>query len=166
MVGRSLRLLLGGEHASPWRRVAAVALVLGVIVVHGCVTQGVLERMGDLGRSEAMPQRMEVAYVREMELSAPPVAAPAAPAAPVEPTAAVAPPKKKPKPKPKPPKAASAPELAASEPATVVAEAASAAASAASASQNCCCAPMAAFTLATWSRASASSSKTPISIPL
>ncbi|HEY9067260.1 MAG TPA: hypothetical protein VIO33_19920, partial [Burkholderiaceae bacterium] len=125
-----MRLLLGGEHASPWRRVAAVALVLGVIVVHGCVTQGVLERMGDLGRSEAMPQRMEVAYVREMELSAPPVAAPAAP---VEPTAAVAPPKKKPKPKPKPPKAASAPELAASEPATVVAEVASAAASAASA---------------------------------
>jgi hypothetical protein len=110
MVGRSLKLLFGGKRAAPRRRIALAALVLGVIAVHGCVTQGVLDRMAEFGRREALPPRMEVSYVREMALSAPPVAAPAAPAAPIAQAMAPAAPKHKPKPKPKPPKAASAPE--------------------------------------------------------
>ena len=87
----------------PWRRAALVLLTVVVVGVHGCVTQGVAERMIDFGQAQsAPPPRMEVAYVREMELSAPPVVAPAAP----PPVAAAA---TKPR-RPKPPKPASAPE--------------------------------------------------------
>jgi hypothetical protein len=64
----------------PRRRAALGAVVLGVLAVHACVTQGVANRMGDRGADAAMPPRMEVAYVRDMALSAPPpAAAPAAP---------------------------------------------------------------------------------------
>lgn len=87
---------------APWRRAALVTLTLVVIGVHGCVTQGVAERMIDFGRAQSAPSpRMEVAYVREMELSAPPVVAPA-----LAPPVAVA---AKPK-RPKAPKPASAPQ--------------------------------------------------------
>ena len=86
-----------------WRRAALVLLTLVVIGVHGCVTQSVAERMIDFGQAQsAPPPRMEVAYVREMEMSAPPVVAPAAP----PPVVAAA---TKPR-RPKPPKPASAPE--------------------------------------------------------
>jgi hypothetical protein len=132
MADRSLTRLLIGERATPRRRAALIALVIGVIAVHGCVTQGVFDSVAEFGRSDAMPPRMEVTYVREMEPSAPPVAAPAAPPAPVERVAAASAPKKKPK--PKPPKAASAPEPTPEPPAPVVAEAGAAVASAASAS--------------------------------
>ena len=83
------------------RRMALWALVIGVALVHGCVTQTVADRMIDIDKDSAMPARMEVAYVRDMALSAPPpTAAPAAPPAPSPVRAAVR--------APKPPKAASA----------------------------------------------------------
>jgi len=115
-----------------WRRAAWCLLVAAVLIAHGCVTRGVLERMGEAVDTRAMPARMEVAYVRELEQSAAP--APAAAAA--VPTAAAR------APRPKPPQAASAPkprEPAAKKPApaasapTDVAQAASAASDAASA---------------------------------
>ena len=59
------------------RRLAALALVLGVVAVHGCITEGIADRMADFSMAAAMPQRVEVAYVREMEQAAPVV--PAAP---------------------------------------------------------------------------------------
>ena len=92
-----------GAAPPAWRRAALVLLTLVVIVVHGCVTKGIAERMIDLGQAQPPPPpRMEVVYVREMELSTPPVVAPPAPAPPV---AVAAKPKR-----PKAPKPASAPE--------------------------------------------------------
>jgi len=93
----------GAGAAKPrWRRAALVGLTVVVIGLHGWVTQGVAERMAEFGQAEpAPPPRMEVAYVREMELSAPPVVAPVAP----PPVAAAARPKR-----PKAPKPASAPQ--------------------------------------------------------
>lgn len=108
--------LLFGPAARPGRRVAWLLLVLGVIGVHGCVTQRVAERMADLGADAAMPARVEVAYVREMALSTPPpTAAPAAP-----PAAALPPPRAR---APKPPKPASAPEARREAPRPVMAAA-------------------------------------------
>ncbi len=93
------------------RRIALLALVLGVVAVHGCVTQTLADRLVDLDREQAMPARIEVAYVRDMALSAPPpTAAPAA-----APTAA--PHRTRPAKVAKPAKPASAPEPAASVPA-------------------------------------------------
>jgi hypothetical protein len=130
-MARGLKVLFG--HAPRrGRLVAWAALVAGVIVVHGCVTEGVARGMAAGVADAALPPRMEVAYVREMAISAPPpTAAPAAPPAPVAamPTPR---PKPKPKPKPKPPRAASAPEPKASDPVEAL-DAASAPASAASA---------------------------------
>jgi len=86
------------------RRAAWFALVLGVIGVHGCVTDSVVDSLATVDADAAMPARMEVAYVREMTLGAPPpTASPAAP--PAAPVAATAPARK-----PKAPKPASAPE--------------------------------------------------------
>ena len=102
-MARGLTVLFG---AAPQRgrRAAWAALVLGVIGVHGCVTESVAERMATIDADTAMPARMEVAYVRELALSAPPpTAAPAAP--PATALATAAPPRK-----PKAPKPASAPE--------------------------------------------------------
>lgn len=119
-----------GAAAPRWRRTALVVLTLVVIAVHSCVTQGVAERMIDFGQAQPPPpSRIEVAYVREMELSAPLVVAPVAP----PPTAVAA----KPKPKrPKPPKPASAPapRIEPPEPALAAASAPDEAASAALAS--------------------------------
>lgn len=93
----------------PRRRAALAAVVLGVLAVHACVTQGVADRIGDLGADAAMPARMEVAYVRDMALSAPPPAAtPAAPPAVAPRPRAV--------PVPRPARKASAPPPAASAP--------------------------------------------------
>jgi hypothetical protein len=74
--GALWRTVLGA--GTPWRRrSAAIALVLGVIVVHGCVADRLAERMADLGAAaSAMPPRIEVVYVREMEPAVPPVVAP------------------------------------------------------------------------------------------
>lgn len=62
------------------RRVLWLALVVGVLVVHGFVTLGVVDRLAAVDTDRSMPARMEVTYVREMKLAAPPpTAAPAAP---------------------------------------------------------------------------------------
>lgn len=69
--------------ASPWRsvveaderwqrRVAALGVVIGVVVAHGCVADHLADRMADLNAEAAMPPRIEVAYVREMEMNVPP----------------------------------------------------------------------------------------------
>jgi len=101
-MARGLKLLFG-PAPSRTRRLGVIALVLFVLAAHGCVTQQVLSRMADIEAAQAMPARMEVVYVRDMELSAPPpTAAPAAPAA-------AAPPVMRAKPV-KPAKPASAPE--------------------------------------------------------
>lgn len=61
-------------------------LALTVTAVHGCVADGVAESMTESAASfngQAMPARIEVAYVKDMALTAPPATAPvpAAPAA-------------------------------------------------------------------------------------
>ena len=119
-----------GAAKPPWRRGALLVLTLVVVVVHGCITQGVAQRMIEFGQAEPPPpSRMEVTYVREMELSAPPVLAPAAP----PPVAVAAKPRR-----PKAPKPASAPqpriEPATAEPALAAASAPDEPASAALAS--------------------------------
>ncbi len=68
------------------RRTAWLAVLVGVIAVHGCVTRSVAQRMEALAADTALPPRIEVAYVREMALAAPPAAA--APAAPPQPRVA------------------------------------------------------------------------------
>ena len=108
--------VLFGAAPQRGRRAAWAALVLGVIAVHGCVTETVVERMASVDADASMPARMQVAYVREMALSAPPPAA--APAAP--PAAAMAPALPR---KPKAPKPASAPEPGPDKPRPVVAAA-------------------------------------------
>ena len=60
----------------PRRRAAAVALVAVVIAVHLFVTQRVSQRMADFAAMQAMPPRIAVTYVRELELAPPPAAAP------------------------------------------------------------------------------------------
>ena len=101
-MARGLNVLFGPAPRRG-RRAAWLALVIGVIGAHGCVTDSVVERMAAIDADVEMPARMEVAYVREMALSAPPpTAVPAAPLAVV--TAPAAHPRK-----PKAAKAASAP---------------------------------------------------------
>ena len=83
-----MSLLFGARPSRP-RRLGMAALLLFVLAVHGCVTQQVLSRMADSAAAQAMPPRIEVAYVRDMALSTPPpTAAPAAPPAPVRARAA------------------------------------------------------------------------------
>jgi hypothetical protein len=120
-------------------------LVLFVAVVHGCVALHLADRMADFSVVQAMPARIEVAYVREMALAAPPAAAPvvraAAPAprraakrpakaASAPPAAASvaepSPPEPRPEPVPEPAVAPQAAPAPAPEPATAVEAAASA----------------------------------------
>ena len=58
------------------------ALTAAVLLVHACVADHLADRMAELGVAAAMPPRIEVAYVRELELAAPPVVAPVVAAAP------------------------------------------------------------------------------------
>jgi hypothetical protein len=88
--------------ATARRRIAFAALVLGVLAVHGWLTGELAERMGSLDPATAMPPRIEVAYVRELALEAPPAVAP------VPPPPALTPARRPRAPKP----AASSPELA------------------------------------------------------
>lgn len=67
-----------------------LALALVVFSAHVAVTNHIAEGMIDFGAAQAMPARIEVAYVRELELAAPPAAA-APPVAPVAAPPAVAP---------------------------------------------------------------------------
>ena len=72
------------EAGQPWtRRLGALGLMIAVVVVHGCLAETVTDRMVDISVEAAMPQRIEVAYVREMEINEPPRFAPAAPLPPV-----------------------------------------------------------------------------------
>lgn len=103
--GLSLRGVAPADRPRRRRRQAALALLVAVVlVVHGCATQWLADRMGGLGLAEPMPERIEVAYVSDMAVGPAPLAAPAAPAMPLPPRAPVA----------APARAASAPEPAAS----------------------------------------------------
>jgi len=104
----------GGPRPERRRRITLALLAVVVLVIHGGVTRNLADRMLDFAKDSAMPQRIEVAYVREMTLAAPPpTAAPAAPPAP--------PARPRPIKRPKPPKPASAPPV--TEPAVAAASA-------------------------------------------
>ncbi|KQU74839.1 MULTISPECIES: DUF3108 domain-containing protein [unclassified Rhizobacter] len=130
--------LTGRLRATPRRRAALLALVLGVLGVHGCVTRQLADRMGAFSVAP-MPQRLQVAYVRELQPTVPVAVVPApkppppkrmaraaaaAPAlpSPVEPAASAVPVEPVPEPVPEivataePEPAASAPAAAASAP--------------------------------------------------
>lgn len=57
------------------RRVGLATLTVAVLLVHGCITGHLAQRMADITSAAAMPPRIEVAYVRELELAPPPVVA-------------------------------------------------------------------------------------------
>ena len=61
------------NRASPRRVLAGVGLVLVVMGVHVGVADGLARHARSLAGAPAMPARMEVVYVREMALAAPPV---------------------------------------------------------------------------------------------
>ena len=78
---------LFGAAPSRGRLAAWVGVVIAVVIVHAFVTRAVLAGMADKSDDDAMPARIEVAYVREMTLAEPPPMAAAAappPAAPSE----------------------------------------------------------------------------------
>ena len=62
--------------ATSRRRAAVLALVAVVIAIHGCVTDLLGRQLADFRLDAAMPKRIEVAYVRELESAAPLAAAP------------------------------------------------------------------------------------------
>ncbi len=66
-------LRLRGRRALAW-----LALVVGVLLLHGAVMNRVAERVAEFNLAHTMPQRIEVAYVRELAMVEPPVVAPAA----------------------------------------------------------------------------------------
>jgi hypothetical protein len=77
MAGRLNRLSgIQGAGRSWMRRAAVLALALAVIAIHGYVTAVLGQHLQFLHLDAGMPARMQVAYVRELELSAPPRAAP------------------------------------------------------------------------------------------
>jgi len=67
------------------RRTAQALLVLAVLAAHSWLGDELAERIDAFDPVRAMPPRIEVAYVRELELAAPPVVAPAPPAPPPAP---------------------------------------------------------------------------------
>ena len=76
MAERLIRLFglrLQGRRALAW-----LALVVGVMLLHGAVMNRVAERVAEFNLAHSMPQRIEVAYVRELAMVEPPVAAPVA----------------------------------------------------------------------------------------
>ena len=60
------------------RRTAFVALVALVVLLHAIVTHEVAAELAEFSAANAMPQRIQVAYVRTLEPEAPQAAAPAA----------------------------------------------------------------------------------------
>jgi hypothetical protein len=95
-------------HLTPGRLIAGASLVLGVLAGHLGVADLVARHASQRTLAQAMPARMEVVYVRKMDLAAPPARVAAAPV------------KRRPAPKPAAP-TASAPEppaVPASEPAS------------------------------------------------
>lgn len=82
MAGLLNRRPAGGRGLRRWAALAVVAVVLGV---HGCLGSEVAELMVDAGAgTKPAMQRMDVAFVRELQQTAPPTVAPrvAAPPAP------------------------------------------------------------------------------------
>jgi hypothetical protein len=71
--------------STPRRRIALAALALAVLAVHGWLTDELADRMVSLDPAKAMPSRIEVAYVRELELATPPAVAAAPSPAPPKP---------------------------------------------------------------------------------
>ncbi|HSC63269.1 MAG TPA: DUF3108 domain-containing protein, partial [Caldimonas sp.] len=71
----------GAPHRHPiGRRGAWTGVVIAVVVAHLVATRELASRMADFSASQAMPKRIEVAYVRTIEPEAPPVvSAPVAP---------------------------------------------------------------------------------------
>jgi hypothetical protein len=65
---------LNQTRRRPWARFAAC--LLAVLALHALIGQRVAEHIADFGELAAMPQRMDVAYVRDMEVAVPPPAAP------------------------------------------------------------------------------------------
>ncbi len=78
-MARGLKALFS-TATSPARRAGLAGVVALVLAVHGWLAQQVADRIADLQTDTAKLERIEVAYVREMVMSAPPAAA--APAAP------------------------------------------------------------------------------------
>lgn len=57
---------------TPWSRWALC--VLAVLALHALIGQRMAEHLADFGDAAAMPQRIDVAYVRDMEVAVPPAA--------------------------------------------------------------------------------------------
>ena len=75
--------LLRSSSAGRW--FARLAVVVAVLVVHGCVAWQIGQHMIDWRGAADMPARIQVTYVREMALEVPPPVAQAAPAPPTRP---------------------------------------------------------------------------------
>jgi hypothetical protein len=68
-----------GRISSTRRRIAFAALVAGVLAVHGWLAEELRDHLDAFQAASTMPPRIEVVYLRELELAPPPVAAPAPP---------------------------------------------------------------------------------------
>jgi hypothetical protein len=102
-MARGLKALFG-PAPSPARRAGLAGVLALVLAAHGWLARELADRIADIHKDTATLERIDVAYVRDMALSAPVAAAPAAP--PAEPAS----PRVARKPVPKPAQAASAPE--------------------------------------------------------
>ena len=71
---RRLSARRGSRHRHPIRRrVAWTGVLIVVVIAHLIATRELADRMADFNVSQAMPKRIEVAYVRTIEPEAPPV---------------------------------------------------------------------------------------------
>lgn len=68
-----------GRTRSTRRRIAFAALVAGVLAAHGWLADELREHIDAFQAAATMPPRIEVVYLRELELAPPPAAAPAPP---------------------------------------------------------------------------------------
>ncbi|WP_341890103.1 DUF3108 domain-containing protein [Variovorax sp. YR752] len=68
-----------GRTSSTRRRIAFAALAAGVLGVHGWLAEELSEHIDAFQAASAMPPRIEVVYLRELELAPPPATAPAPP---------------------------------------------------------------------------------------
>ncbi len=71
--------VLFGLRPGPVHRAAWLMLVFLVVVMHAFVMRWIADRAAEFRLHNVMPPRIEVAYVSEMVLTAPPVVAPAPP---------------------------------------------------------------------------------------
>lgn len=68
-----------GRTRSTRRRIAFAALVAGVLAVHGWLAEELRDHIDAFQAASTMPPRIEVVYLRELELAPPPAAVPAPP---------------------------------------------------------------------------------------